>query len=37
MPNQVLKDIYAEYFLKILREEGNFEVYNDYNEIAKEY
>ena len=36
VPNQVLKDIYAEYFLKILREEGNFEVYNDYNEIAKE-
>ena len=36
VPNQVLKDIYAEYFLKVLREEGNFEVYNDYNEIAKE-
>ena len=36
VPNQVLKDIYAEYFLKILREEGNFETYNDYNEIAKE-
>ena len=36
VPNQVLKDIYAEYFLKVLREEGNFEVYNDYNEIARE-
>lgn len=36
VPNQVIKDIYAEYFLKVLREEADFVVDVNYNEIARE-
>ena len=36
VPNQVIKDIYAEYFLKVLREEADFVVDINYNEISKE-
>ena len=36
VPNQVIKDLYAEYFLQILDEEIEFGVEINYNEIAKE-
>ena len=36
VPNQVMKDIYAEYFLKVLREEIDFEVTENYSEISRE-
>ena len=36
VPNQVIKDIYAEYFLKVLREEADFVIDVNYNEIARE-
>ena len=36
IPNQVIKDIYAEYFLKILREDTEFEKDVNYNEISRE-
>ena len=36
VPNQVIKDIYAEYFLKVLREEADFVIDVNYNEISRE-
>ena len=36
VPNQVIKDLYAEYFLQIIDEEIEFGVEINYNEIAKE-
>ena len=34
--NNVMKEIYSEYFLKILREEINIEINDNYTEIARE-
>ena len=36
IPNNVMKEIYSEYFLKILREEINIEINDNYTEIARE-
>ena len=36
IPNSVMKEIYSEYFLKILREEINIEINDNYTGIARE-
>ena len=36
IPNNVMKEIYSDYFLKILREEINIDVNDNYTEIARE-
>ena len=36
IPNQVIKEIYAEYFLKVLREDNNLDIDVNYNEISRE-
>ena len=36
IPNQVIKEIYAEYFLKVLREDSNLDLDVNYNEISRE-
>ena len=36
IPNNVMKEIYSDYFLKILREETNIDVNDNYTEIARE-
>ncbi len=36
IPNNVMKEIYSEYFLKILKEEINVEINDDYTEITRE-
>ena len=36
VPNQVIKDIYAEYFLKVIREEADFTINVNYSDISKE-
>ena len=36
IPNNVMKEIYSDYFLKILREEINIDINDNYTEIARE-
>ena len=36
IPNQVIKEIYAEYFLKVLREDIDLDIDVNYNEISRE-
>ncbi len=36
IPNNVMKEIYSDYFLKILKEEINIEISDNYTEIARE-
>ena len=36
IPNQVIKEIYAEYFLEVLREDSDFAIDVNYNEISRE-
>ena len=36
IPNNVMKEIYSEYFLKILREQINIDINDNYTEIARE-
>ena len=36
IPNKVMKEIYSEYFLKILKEETNIDINDNYTEIARE-
>ena len=36
IPNNVMKEIYSDYFLKILKEEINIDINDNYTEIARE-
>ena len=36
IPNQVIKEIYAEYFLKVLREDIDLDIDVNYNELSRE-
>ena len=36
IPNNVMKEIYSDYFLKILREEINIDINDNYTEMARE-
>ena len=36
IPNKVMKEIYSEYFLKILKDEINVDINENYSEIARE-
>ncbi len=36
IPNNVMKEMYSDYFLRILKKKENIDIYDNYTEIAKE-